>query len=240
MRADFCVYIHRRLASGAPFYIGKGYRKRVRERHNRNRHWRNIVAKDGGFTTTLLADNVDEDFAFLIETEAISVFRKRGCALVNMTDGGEGVSGLSRPDVSARMLGNSINTGRKQPPEERAMRSAALKGKKKSPEHAARIALALTGKKASPETRLKLSLSHRGQRRPLSKETRAKISAAQKGRRLSEEQKAHLSRINKGKTPSAETKLRLSLAMKGRRLSAERRAQMVEVWKRRRQCALDL
>ena len=232
----FYAYVHQRIGSSAPFYIGKGKGSRALSFRNRNRHWRNIVAKDGGRDVVFLAKEIEEDFAFLIEFEAIDLFRRRGFTLANMTDGGEGTSGLKRPDAAIRSTGNSFSLGRKQSKEERLRRSIALRGRKLSAEHVSNLSAALRGKKASAETRLKQSLSHLGQGRPLSEETKAKLSEAHKGKTLSEKTKAKLSAANKGKRHSSETREKISTSNKGLKRSNETRARMVCAWKLRKLC----
>jgi formate-dependent nitrite reductase cytochrome c552 subunit len=240
-RSDFCVYMHKRLVSGVPFYIGKGLLYRAHNCKSRSEQWKRIVAVDRGRDVEFIVQNVDEELAFLVEMEAIDKYRRIGFVLVNQTGGGQGMAGYkaseeTKKKMSAKQIGNKYRLGTFQSAEARAKISAAHKGRKLSPEHVAKVAAALIGKKASAETRLKLSLSHKGKRQPLSLETKAKISAAHKGLKLSDERKAHLSDINKGKTLSEEAKQKISMAHKGRTLSTERRAQMVEVWKRRKQC----
>ncbi|MFA6204484.1 MAG: NUMOD3 domain-containing DNA-binding protein [Gallionella sp.] len=243
-RTDFYVYVHKRIGSQIPFYVGKGLLSRAYNYKSRSEHWKRIVEEAGGRDVEFIVQNVDEEFAFLVEIEAIDKYKKMGFVLANRTGGGQGMAGYKASDetkkkMSEKLIGNKYRFGTFQSKEARAKISAANKGKKLSPEHIAKMAASQFGKKASAETRLKLSLSHRGKRQPLSAETRAKISESHKGMKLSDEIKARLSAINKGKTLSEETRQKVSAALKGRKLSTERRAQMVEVWKRRKQCALD-
>lgn len=96
------VYIHKRLNTGLPFYIGKGTGKRLFGKQQRSKHWQNIIKKDGGFIAEKIVENVDDEFAFLAEIEAIDKYRKLGFKLINKTNGGEGQSG------------NSVNLGIKK------------------------------------------------------------------------------------------------------------------------------
>jgi len=94
MQNIYYVYQHRSLDTNAIFYVGKGKDKRHSDKNKRSNYWKSYVAKHG-FTSEILVDNLDEDFAFLVEMEAIDVYKKRGIKLVNMTNGGEGCSGFS-------------------------------------------------------------------------------------------------------------------------------------------------
>jgi len=76
----------------------------------------------------------------------------------NMTDGGEGVSGLVMPEEArAKMRAAKLGTKRIFTPEHRAKLSAALKGRKPSPQ-----CLAARPTSPSPETREKLRQANIG------------------------------------------------------------------------------
>lgn len=92
----FYVYTHTRNDTGSIFYIGKGKDNRLYTKHKRNPMWTNIANKHG-FEASKIVENIDEEFAFFVEVEAISLYRLRGYKLANMTDGGEGTSGFSHP-----------------------------------------------------------------------------------------------------------------------------------------------
>ena len=57
------VYVHLRLKSGVPFYVGKGSGKRIDDKKQRNKHWTNIVCKDGGCKKIKIASNIDDELA---------------------------------------------------------------------------------------------------------------------------------------------------------------------------------
>lgn len=88
----FYVYEHIRKDTGAVFYVGKGSGWRSGITKRRNKYWNNVVKKSNGFIHRKIVQNVDEEFAFLIEVERIDQLRRIGVLLVNMTDGGEGIS----------------------------------------------------------------------------------------------------------------------------------------------------
>jgi hypothetical protein len=149
----FYTYAHFR-PDGRIFYIGKG----SGDRHlssNRGRYWKNIVAKEGGFRSEILARWSSETEAFEHEKFLIRCFKDLGFELCNLTDGGEGTSGIVFSE------------------EERLKRSRALVGKKKSdetrakmsafhlanPKPAEKLALLWVGRKHSAETREKMSIA---------------------------------------------------------------------------------
>jgi len=152
------VYLHRRPDSGEVFYVGKGQGDRAHRATSRNRHWRNVVAKAGQPLVQFVCRDMDEDLAFLAEVEAIDAHRRRGAPLVNLTDGGEGVSGLKR---------------RKPTQEEIERRRAANTGRKRTPEQCARIAAAKqghgVGRKHAEETLAKMAATRRGRSNPMQK-----------------------------------------------------------------------
>lgn len=174
---DYYVYLHSRLHTGEPFYIGKGKGARSKSAGGRNRYWNRITKKDGGFYVSLLANNIDEEFAMFLEVEAIDLFRRKNAALANMTDGGEGASGCIPSDETRVKLSASSatkgrpawnrgqpawNRGMKQPPELLEKLSKIRTGKKLTAEHKAKISAGNKGIAKTPEWRAKLSVSHKG------------------------------------------------------------------------------
>ena len=136
----FYTYAHFK-PDGRAFYIGKGSRNRHLS-SSRGSHWKNIVAKEGGFRSEILAFWPSESEAFEHEKFLIKCFRELGFKLCNLTDGGEGTAGIK--------LGE----------EERLKRSRALTGKKKSDETRAKMsAYHLANPKHSAETREKMSIA---------------------------------------------------------------------------------
>lgn len=200
MQNDFYVYVHSRLSSGEPFYVGKGRRERMHTRHGRSAHWTRIVQKDCGRYANIIFETPDEELAFLIESELIDKYRRICAELINKTDGGEGMSGYRMtPDQIANQsrakIGNKANLGRKDSEETRARKSAWQKGKPKTThteETKKKIGLASKGnkyrlgQKASAETRAKLSAFQKGKQHTLghslTQEHRAKLAEAHKNR----------------------------------------------------------
>jgi hypothetical protein len=154
----FYVYEHWRLDRDECFYVGKGKGGRAYSMKNRNRHHQAIVAKLGctrsAFEVRMVATGLSELDAFSIEKERISFWRAANVDLTNLTNGGEGASGLKHSEKTKKLWslqrkGNSISD------EGRAKRSASLKGRPKSKEHAAAAGkaggIARTGKKQNSE-----------------------------------------------------------------------------------------
>lgn len=86
----FYLYAHRK-DNGDVFYIGKGKRRRAWEFSSRNEKWKKI-AKKYGVNVQIWFDNLSENEAFRLEVEAITRYGRDN--LCNLTDGGEGPSGV--------------------------------------------------------------------------------------------------------------------------------------------------
>ena len=195
--SKFYIYVLFR-ETGVPFYVGKGQGYRwLQHTHTTdrepNRHKRSVIRqmRANGFEVPKikLHDGLTEDVAFAYEKALIAAIGRadKGLGpLVNLTDGGEGVSGLP-PESRARVI--AAHKGSKRSAETRAKLSAVRLGKKygpHSPEHRARIAAAHTGRKRPPEVGAKISAAKKASPataaacigRKLSIETRAKLSAA--------------------------------------------------------------
>ena len=158
---NFYVYQHRRNDCGAVFYVGKGHGQRMHKREKRNLYWQRVAAKHG-FTSDLIANGLEEDLAFLVEQEAIDVYRRRGIVLTNMTDGGEGASGYRHTAKhKAKLRGNTFGAaswgltfkGKNHSAEQKEIWSAkragvdngGWKGKKRTEENRAKIRAAKIG-----------------------------------------------------------------------------------------------
>lgn len=88
---DFYVYAHVRLDTLTVFYVGKGRRNRA-FRTERNKHWRNIVAK-AGYRVEMLATGLSEFTAFEVEKSWIAKFKAMSQCEANYSNGGEGCVG---------------------------------------------------------------------------------------------------------------------------------------------------
>jgi hypothetical protein len=106
----FYVYEHIRPDTNAIFYVGKGSKKRINSKKDRNKYWNNIVFKCDGFESNILLETDDEDFAFFVEEEVIDLYKKRGIKLSNLTNGGEGLSGLKHSiEAKEKMRIHALN-----------------------------------------------------------------------------------------------------------------------------------
>lgn len=134
MNNKFYVYLHRRKTDNKVFYVGKGKGKRAYTKRGRNIRWINIANKYG-FSVEIAFDNLTEEDAFAIEIDTIKEMRHMFHeTLCNMTDGGEGASGLKWTAEQRMKI-----EGRIQGKDEIENRRSKLIGKKMSPVDIARI-----------------------------------------------------------------------------------------------------
>jgi hypothetical protein len=123
----FYVYLHRRLSDSLPFYLGKGTGDRAWRKSHRSFHWKNIVNKHG-YTIEILQEFDDEQEALQYEIDGIAALKEAGYNLCNITDGGEGVSGLKHSEKAKEAM-RQAKTGLKHSEEHKAKISATLKAK---------------------------------------------------------------------------------------------------------------
>jgi len=148
-----CVYQHRRLDTNQIFYIGIGNTKRPHMIKGRNRWWKNITNKTN-YIIEILYENLMWDEACDIEKSLILFYGRQDLKtgiLVNLTDGGDGISGNirtieTRKKIAKGHCGKIISEITKQ-----KLRDFNL------------------GKKLSEETKLKISLSTKGKNNHKSK-----------------------------------------------------------------------
>ena len=148
---DFYVYLHHKKDTNEVFYIGKGKEKRAYVKNRRNPYWKNIVNKHG-YYVTFLKQNITEKEAFDLEMLTIKQYKEQGIPLTNMTDGGEGLSGIVVSEETRKKL-SLIRSNISE--ETREKLRIARKGKKPG-----------LGKKQTPESNLKRSLSLKGRKKP--------------------------------------------------------------------------
>jgi hypothetical protein len=166
----FCVYEHTRPDTNAIFYVGKGSHRRANSKHRRNKHWNSVVAKAGGFSVRLVADDIDEELSFLVEEERIDQLKRLGTKLTNKTNGGEGPSGMRHTDEAKRKIADAQRgekhwTNFHQITEER------------------RAKLRFARSKFVYTDEIRAKLSEAGKRRVYSDETKAKMSKSKQGRK---------------------------------------------------------
>ena len=116
-----CIYRHIRLDTNEVFYIGIGKSSdRAYDKRYRNNYWNNIVNKTE-YEVQVLKKGLSWEDACELEKVLILYYGRKDLGtgiLVNMTDGGEGkcnyvASDSFRSKCSDRMVGNTINNGRK-------------------------------------------------------------------------------------------------------------------------------
>lgn len=138
--AIYYVYEHWRLDRDECFYVGKGKGNRAYQMKDRNRHHKAIMAKVSreGFAVEvkIVASGLSEQEALNLEIERIKFWRSAGADLANITNGGEGVSGLKHSEETKK-LWSQKRKGRPVSLEGRIKRSKTMKGVPKSKEHAA-------------------------------------------------------------------------------------------------------
>lgn len=140
--SGFYVYAYLREDS-SPYYIGKGEKLRAWKPHRR-RNGADLVPKDSA-RIVILYHSLTELWSILLERRLIRWYGRKDLGtgiLVNLTDGGEGVSGRKASNRQKERISNS-NKGRR--PCEETIRLAIL-GRKK----------ALTGKERPEWVKAKL------------------------------------------------------------------------------------
>lgn len=171
-RRDFYVYVYFR-PNGHPCYVGKGKGRRlnIHRKSSCNVHLARLMKLEGcSLPVVILRSGMTEAQAFAMDRALISAIGREvnGGPLFNLTDGGDGCSGLRHSDES------------------RALMSKKRKGKPLGPfthEHienlrAARAAKpGMSGKRHSEETKAKMREAQK-RRAPISDETRAKMRAS--------------------------------------------------------------
>lgn len=139
----YFTYLHRTADAGRVFYVGKGTRDRERVSTGRSEYW-SRVAKKHGFVPEILARWTSEEEAFEHERFLIACFKDMGFQLCNLTDGGEGASGMVQSE------------------ETKQKRNVQLRGRRKSPETIARMKAAQANKVMSESQKAKLSAYWKG------------------------------------------------------------------------------
>jgi len=187
----FYVYEHIRKDTGVVFYVGKGHGKRHCSSQNRNKYWSNVVAKAGGFDSRIIYTDNSEELILLAEVEKINQLRRLGLELVNLTDGGEGITGLKHSEKSKKLM------------------SEKLKGKshKQTVESIEKIRKANTGVVFSDERKEKIRQKALGRKMPT--HVRRILDEKMKSFKQSEKTKEHLRKVNLGRkhTPDALEKM---------------------------------
>lgn len=166
-----------------PYYIGKGQGNRASSKSgrgaSRSKGRRAPTPKDKSYIT-FIQEGLTEPEAFALEIYSIALYGRIDIGtgiLRNMTDGGEGGSGIS--DETRRRRG-AARAGKLLSKETRQKISAALKGRKLSENHRQKLIQILTGRVRTELTRQKISMGNKGKRR--SEDVKHAISARQRKR----------------------------------------------------------
>lgn len=85
MLNNFVVYIHYRLDTNTPFYVGEGRPRRPYTKCNRNQWWSNITNKHGRRVEIIKTDLTKAE-AIALETELIKKLIEEGHILVNVIE----------------------------------------------------------------------------------------------------------------------------------------------------------
>jgi hypothetical protein len=150
---QYYTYQHRSLDTNKIFYVGKGKSDRLNDKNKRSKYWKSYVAKHG-FIAEKIVNNVDEEFAYFVEMEAIDVYKKRNIKLVNLSNGGEGCSAYllfhsakTKAKMSEAQKGNKNRLGKKASNETKEKIRIARLGKSLSESHKKAISKGLIGNK---------------------------------------------------------------------------------------------
>ena len=218
-----------------PFYVGKGKGRRFQDHlkypeRKRKGYFKDKLLKilsefskeDIKNYILILRNNLIEQEALDLEKELIEKIGradlKKG-SLTNLTDGGEGTSGLLIKEETRKKL-SDVNIGKKLSKETRKKLSDINSGsnhpnfgKKFSEEAKKKMSNAKIGKELSNEHKRKLHESKIGGKH--SEEAKKKMSKAKIGKKHSEETRKKLSKAHTGKKLSEEAKKKISDAMIG-------------------------
>lgn len=164
------VYRHIRLDKNTPFYIGigsdeAGYYKRAFSKSNRNSYWHNVINKTP-YEIEILFDSMSWEDACKKEIEFINLYGRIDMGngvLVNMSNGGEGVSGWS---VESKEKQKKSMVGFKVTEETRRKLSESHKGYRHSQESLEKIRASSRSRPITKETREKMAATLRGRAQP--------------------------------------------------------------------------
>lgn len=152
-KPEFYVYVVYRK-DGIPCYVGKGKGRRSDHhfKFTHNKHLKNILkCESDQISIKKISENLYEEEAFSLEKSLIKKFGRRDLGngpLVNLTDGGDGQSGIIKTKETREKL------------------SKSLKGKKRSEEHCRKLSESKKGMKRTLESRIKQSETMKGKLRP--------------------------------------------------------------------------
>jgi hypothetical protein len=244
METRFYVYGHYTRDTNELFYVGKGTRHRAWSHDKRSTWWVRIVNKHG-LQVKLLFEQLTEEEAHTKEIELIKQYGRRNNKtgiLVNLTEGGEGISGYNHTKITRKSISNKL-IGRTLSEKHKEAISRSHKGKIMSALGKSNMRERMKRQWDDGEYREKVSdkiknswtnerrktLSAARKNKPLSKSTRLKISTKLTGKKMSEETKEKIRKSNSGKghpmygkPRSEETKRKMSETMKKKHLDKQK------------------
>lgn len=216
---SFYVYLHRRKTDGTIFYVGKGSGTRAWKTVGRSKKWQAVASKHG-LVVEIVQSGMQEWWAFELEMQLILASSPSLC---NLTDGGEGASGLVLSRQQREAL-RSRTTSMFEDESFRAKHQKSVLEAMSRPDVIEKISSRTKAAMACPDIRQKISSRHKGV--PLSDEHKQSLSKARKGKPKSEEHKAALSSSAKlrGQFVSDEAIKKAAAANLGRQFTDEHRA----------------
>jgi len=154
---SFYVYQHIRCDTNEIIYVGKGIGKRAYDFIRRNKLWLDIKSKTD-IKVEMLIENIENEFAILIEKEVISSYLLKNISLVNIKLGGASNKKYYHSEEVKKKMSES-HKGKKRPLEVMEKMWVANRGKPKSEQHKLNLAKSHIGKKLSLEHKRKISES---------------------------------------------------------------------------------
>ena len=123
----YYVYIHKRLDSLDPFYVGKGTGKRAWLKAGRNEYWQRVASKHG-YEVEIVAEFEEPSAALTAELEVMLFLERWGYSLTNKALGGGGITGYKHTDEARAKMSRRMKEvcGRE---DHRRMRSEAQKAR---------------------------------------------------------------------------------------------------------------
>ena len=220
----YYLYRHIRLDKNIPFYIGIGGSSnynRAYSKKGRNKYWINIV-NITKYRVDILFDNLSFDKAIDKEIEFISLYGRidlnKG-TLVNMTDGGEGLSGFKFSPETIQKL-KLMNIGKILSDETKKKISNSKKGQTQSEEFKTNMSKRVTGnkyrlnKKHTEYSKLKMSNKRKGKKH--TEETKEKLRLINIGKKMDKLGVRISANKHIGNKHTEETKLKMSISQKNR------------------------
>ena len=158
--SNFCLYIHRKLTNNEIFYVGIGSSTRPYSIKDRNKFWKNVVAKYG-YSIQVVYTNLTKEEAIEAEQFCIQTIGRRDLAtgpLVNLTAGGDGALGKITSEETKIKMRKCKNISHKNNiASANRLKLVNQKGVLKSQSHKEKLSLSLIGIVRDENTRDKMS-----------------------------------------------------------------------------------